>query len=449
MSVVRWHAPYAALPSGFAADVLLESESGRFSAVTAGVSRSAASRAGAVLLRGLVLPGFANGHSHAFHRALRGRTHDERGSFWSWRERMYNVAERLDPDSYLTLAQATYAEMVLAGVSAVGEFHYLHHQPGGHPYDDPNAMGRALITAAEAAGIRLTLLDTCYLEGGFSATGHLPLDDRQRGFSDVDVVRWTERCATLSPVDDAGWILGAAIHSVRAVKRQDLGTVVDAARGKPLHVHLSEQPRENAECVSLYGITPTSLLEQAGALGPATTVVHATHVSADDRRMLGSSGSAACVCPTTERDLGDGIGPARALLDAGSPVCVGSDQHAAIDIFEEARALEMNLRLATGERGHFLPAELLTAMTEAGHRSLGWNDAGRLEVGARADLVAVDLDTIRTAGSVPSQVLFAAGTADIHAVVVDGRTVVADGQHVLGDVGQMLRAAIDPLWTDR
>lgn len=443
-----WHAPYAQLPDGIATDVMLESQAGRLSAVTAGVSAAEASRAGAVLLRGLVLPGFANGHSHAFHRALRGRTHGERGSFWTWRERMYTVAERLDPDSYLALARATFAEMAMAGVTAVGEFHYLHHGAAGRHYDDPNAMGRALVAAAEAAGIRLTLLDTCYLEGGLDAGGYLPLDQRQRRFSDGDVTGWTERFSQLVPTGEQRWKAGAAVHSIRAVRREDIGTIAEAAGDRPLHVHLSEQPQENVDCMAFYGLTPTAVLEGAGALGPTTTVVHATHVSPDDRRLLGRSASAACLCPTTEWDLADGIGPARAMLDAGSPLCLGSDQHAVIDMFEEARALEIGERLASGERGRFCPAELVTALTSAGHRSLGWPDAGRFEVGARADLVAVDLDTIRTAGSTPEQVLLVASAADIHTVVVDGRTVVDSGHHILGDVGRMLRSAIEPLWSD-
>lgn len=443
-----WHAPYAQLPDGIGTDVVLESEAGRFTAVTAGISAREASRTGALLLSGLVLPGFANGHSHAFHRALRGRTHGERGSFWTWRERMYKVAERLDPDSYLALARATYAEMAMAGVTAVGEFHYLHHRGGGRRYGDPNAMGRALVAAAEAAGIRLTLLDTCYLEGGLAVGGHLPLGERQRRFSDRDVTGWTERFSQLTPTGEQRWKAGAAIHSVRAVRREDLTAIVEAAAAGPLHVHLSEQPQENTDCLAFYGMTPTSLLAAAGALGPRTTVVHATHVNADDQRVLGRSGSAACLCPTTERDLADGIGPARALLDAGSPLCLGSDQHAVIDMFEEARALEMGERLASGERGHFCPTELVTALTAAGHRSLGWADAGRLEVGARADLVAVDLDSIRTAGSTPEQVPLVATTGDIRTVVVDGRTVVEGGNHVLGDVGRMLRTSIEPLWSD-
>ncbi|MFZ5871270.1 MAG: formimidoylglutamate deiminase, partial [Actinomycetota bacterium] len=259
------------------------------------VERGAPAAPDDVRLAGLVLPGFANAHSHAFHRALRGRTHDAGGTFWTWRRRMYALAERLDPDSYLALARAAYAEMALAGVTAVGEFHYLHHAPGGGRYDDPNAMAEALRQAAVEAGVRLTLLDTCYLAGGLGATGHLPLDPVQQRFSDGDAASWASRVADLRGDDHL--VVGAAIHSVRAVPADQLGTVVDAAAGRPLHVHLSEQPAENDACRAVHGRTPTELLSDAGALGPATTAVHATHLTPGDVRLLGGAATTACFCP--------------------------------------------------------------------------------------------------------------------------------------------------------
>ena len=389
-----------------------------------------------VLLLGIVLPGFANAHSHAFHRALRGRTHAAGGTFWTWREQMYQVAARLEPDSYRRLATAVYAEMALAGVSCVGEFHYVHHAPGGVRYDDPNAMGEALRDAARAAGIRLTLLDTCYLMGGIGK----PLGQSQLRFGDGDANRWAERVAALSP--DAQTRIGAAIHSVRAVPAEQIPTVVSAAAGRPLHVHLSEQPAENEQCIDGYGVTPTRLLGSHAALGPHTTAVHATHLTADDIVSLGASGTTACFCPTTERDLADGIGPAWKLRDAGSPLALGSDQHAVVDLLEEARALEMHERLASGQRGRFTPAELVDALTTSGHASLGWPEAGRIAAGSPCDLVAIRLDTPRTAGIDPAQVVLAATSADIDTVVVGGRTVVSGGRHILGDVGPLLADAI-------
>ena len=433
----RWWARYALLPSGLGRDVTFQVAGGRFTEVTAG-TLPADSR----VLQGVVLPGLANAHSHAFHRALRGRTHDGGGTFWTWRERMYAVAAQLDPDSYLALATATYAEMALAGITAVGEFHYLHHAPGGALYDDPNAMGEALRQSAADAGVRLTLLDTCYVAGGLSAAGHSRLDAMQLRFGDGDVDGWAQRVQGLK--ESAGMRVGVAVHSVRAVPRDQLGSVAVVAAGRPLHVHLSEQEGENNACQWFYGLTPTALLHVEGLLGPTTSAVHATHLSDDDIALLGATGTTACFCPTTERDLADGIGPARRLSDAGCPLSLGSDQNVVCDLIEEARTLEMHERLDSLERGRFRPDELLAAATR--HQSLGWDDAGRLAVGARADLVAVRLDSARTAGSAPEQIMLSASGADVETVIADGAVVVSGGQHVLGNVGALLQKAIQPLW---
>jgi formiminoglutamate deiminase len=370
-----------------------------------GGTSSLSRRGDAATVSGLTLPAFANCHSHAFHRSLRGRTQTERGTFWTWRDQMYGVAADLTPDSYHALAVDVYREMAATGIGAVGEFHYLHHQPDGTRYDDPNEMGRALLAAADEAGIRIRLLDTCYLAAGIGAAPA----GVQRRFSDGDAHRWADRVASL---DDPR--IGVAIHSVRAVPREQLGVVVEAAAGRPLHVHLSEQVAENEACLAAYGLTPTQLLAEAGALGPWTTVVHATHLTRTDVRLLGETRTRVCFCPTTERDLADGIGPSRALHDAGAPLTLGSDSHAVIDLFEEMRAVEMHERLATQERGHWSAAELVAAATHAGHASLGFADAGEIAVGRRADLVTVDLGSWRTRGSGASleTVVFAAIAAD-------------------------------------
>jgi formiminoglutamate deiminase len=431
--VTTWWCAHALLPDGPARDVLFEIDDGRFTAVSAGSPPGDAHR-----LPGVALPGFANGHSHAFHRALRGRTHGDGGTFWTWRDRMYALAGRLDPDSYLTLATAVYAEMALAGVTAVGEFHYLHHGPGGRPYDDPHAMSHALVEAARAAGIRLALLDTCYLAAGLDAAGYRPLAGVQLRFGDADVDAWAAR-ATTGPAH------GVAVHSVRAVPRKALSTVAAAAGGRPLHVHLSEQPAENEACLAAHGLTPTALLDAEDLLGSTTTAVHATHLTGDDIGALGRTGTGVCLCPTTERDLADGIGPAVELAAAGAPLSLGSDQHAVVDLVEEARAMEMHARLASGRRGQFSPGALLAALTR--HSTIGGSDAG-LAVGAAADLVAVRTDTARTAGTDPAQILLAAGAADVDTVLVGGEVVVRDGRHRLGDVGLLLEAAIAPLWEE-
>jgi formiminoglutamate deiminase len=451
-SVRTWLADLAWSPAlGLRTDVLIEAEGDRLVRVTPDAQQAPAA---AVRLRGLTMPGLANAHSHAFHRALRGITQASRGTFWTWRERMYEVADRLDPDSYLALATAVYAEMALAGVSCVGEFHYLHHGPGGTRYADPNELGRALIEAAGRAGIRITLLDTCYLSGGLSADGrHRPLEGPQLRFGDGDSDAWAARVDALSPA--AGGRLGpaagagAAIHSVRAVPLAQMHGVVAWAHryGVPLHAHLSEQVAENRACLAAYRATPTEVLSQAGALGPRSTAVHATHLTGSDVDLLGGGRCHVCFCPTTEADLADGIGPARELADAGGMLTLGSDSHAVIDLLEEARRVELGERLASQERGHFTAVELATAATEAGHASLGWADAGELAAGALADFVTVALDTPRTAGGSQAtaleSVIFAATTADVTSLVVGGRDVVTGGRHVLvPDVPGRLSAAI-------
>jgi formiminoglutamate deiminase len=435
--MTTYWAEYAWLPGGVASGVRFTVTAGRFT----GVQARQKAQDGDQVLRGVALPGFANAHSHAFHRALRGRTHADGGNFWSWREQMYAVTRRLNPDTYLALARAVFCEMALAGFTVVGEFHYVHHDEAGNPYSDPNAMGRALVRAARDAGIRLTLLDTCYLSGGLSADGHLPLDDVQRRFTDGDVDGWASRVAGLA--DDETTRIGAAVHSVRAVPREQLAPFAEAAAGRPVHVHLSEQPAENNAAQMFYGRTPTELLDEAGLLGRATTAVHATHLSDADLKALGGSHTAACFCPTTERDLADGIGPARALHDAGSPLALGSDGHAVIDPFEEVRGLEMNERLASGERGRFSPAELTAAATSAGYASLGWPEGGRIADGALADFVVVRLDSVNTAGARPGQVLYCASQSDIDHVFVGGEEVVHHGHHRIGHVSRLLVESLD------
>ena len=360
---------------------------------------------------------------------------------------MYAVAERLDPDTYLALARATYAEMALAGVTCVGEFHYLHHRPDGGRYDDPNAMGLALVQAAREAGLRIALLDTCYLAGGIGA----PLSGVQRRFGDGDAAGWAERAdalrAALSGASDV--VVGAAVHSVRAVPADQIAEVVGVGGrhgAAPLHCHLSEQPAENERAWR-----PTA----SARPGCCTTTVSSARgrprstrrTSSDEEvALLGASATYICLCPSTERDLADGIGPARLLRDAGSPITLGSDSHALIDLFEEARAVELDERLASGVRGTFSTGQLLDAATMAGHASLGFPDAGRLAPGASADLVAVRLDSVRTAGGTPDsaadRVVFAATASDVTDVVASGRRVVESGRHVLGDVARLLADAI-------
>jgi formiminoglutamate deiminase len=399
----------------------------------------------AVRLAGLTLPGLANVHSHAFQRALRGRTQVGTGSFWTWREQMYDLAARLDPEDYHRLARAVFGEMAMAGITCVGEFHYLHHGPGGVPYADPLAMSEAIVAAASEAGIRLTLLDTCYLHGGIGVEP----SEVQRRFSDGDAGRWAARAAQSASRFSGPLVrVGAAVHSVRAVDKRAVGAVGAWAErhGAPLHAHVSEQRAENEQCIAAYHQTPTGLFAEHGLLNERFTAVHATHLSVDDIGQLGEGGCTIGLCPTTERDLADGIGPASALRSAGASLALGSDSHAVIDLFEEARAVELDERLASNVRGHHPAVSLLWAATVSGHRSLGWGDAGLIAVGAAADLVSVRLDTVRTAGTQPAfaveAAVYAATAGDVHHVVVGGEVVVRDGRHVRFDVARELAGVV-------
>jgi formiminoglutamate deiminase len=408
---------------------------------------------GAVALSGYTLPGLANAHSHAFQRAFRGKTEVGPGTFWTWREEMYATAARLDPDLYFALARATFGEMALAGVTSVGEFHYVHHAPDGSPYEDPNAMGVAVIAAAREAGIRITLLDTCYLHGGIGAE----LSEGQRRFSDGTAERWAERVEALrtgEAASGAGVRIGAAIHSVRAVGRDEMPTVAAWARerGAPLHAHVSEQPDENAACLAAYGLTPIVLLGEAGVFDTLFTAIHVTHPADIDRELLGEAGATVCFCPTTERNLADGIGPAAALRARGARLAVGSDSQAVIDLFEEARAIELDERLARLERGNQDAAALLAAATTDGQRAIGWPEAGAIERGRLGDLVNLSGRGVRLAGITPEtaapSIVFAATAADVTNVIVGGEFVVRDGAHVRLDVASELRTSIAALTGD-
>ncbi|MGH4016088.1 MAG: formimidoylglutamate deiminase [Pseudonocardiaceae bacterium] len=425
------------LPDGVACKVEVRSGSdGRIVAVRTGVPPVP----GVHRLPGLVLPGMANAHSHAFHRALRGRT--QGSTFLRWRTEMYDLARRLDPDRYLALATAVYAELVVAGWTCLGEFHYLHHDRGGRRYAQPTVMADALRAAAGHARIRLTLLDTCYLTGGFG----MPLAAEQARFGDATVAAWADRLGA-HPADTATSRTGAAIHSVRAVPRHALPDVVAATGARPLHVHLAEQVDEVVGCRAAHGVSPARLLHDTGVLSERTTVVHAIHLDDTDIRLLGAAGVSVAACPSTEADLADGIGPFADLAAVGCPIVLGSDQHVVVDPFAEARALEHGQRLRTGRRGRFTVGELVRVLTGAAHAALGWPGDGVLAPGAACDLVAVRADSARTAGCLPAQILLAATASDVHTVVVGGAVVAEAGRHVvLGDVGTLLRAAIGEVW---
>ncbi|MDW3179894.1 MAG: formimidoylglutamate deiminase [Acidimicrobiia bacterium] len=443
--MTTWWCEYALIGGAVEHGVTVRTAHGRFTSVEANTAPAIeASR-----LSGLTVPGFANTHSHAFHRALRSRVQAERGTFWTWREIMYRAAERLNPDNYHRLARAVFAEMAVAGMTVVGEFHYVHHQIDGTPYDSPNVMGEALLAAASEAGIRITLLDALYLHGGLEAEGHVAPSGAQLRYRDTDAHRWAERVGRLSDGDRHR--IGAAIHSVRAVNPDSMQVVSAWAsqRDAPLHAHVSEQRAENDRSVHHYGRTPTALLELVGALETNFTAVHATHLTDHDLELLATNRCSVCMCPTTERDLGDGIGLTSELVAKGVPLSLGSDSHAVIDQMAEARAVELNERLRSEKRGTHSATELMHMATTAGHRSLGWDDAGAIAVGLRADLVTIGLDSERLAGAASDLLIeaavFASTTSDITSVIVDGEALVSGGNHVHIDVAAELQATIEEL----
>jgi formimidoylglutamate deiminase len=323
-----------------------------------------------------------NAHSHAFQRGLRGRAErlaPDRDDFWSWRTEMYRLAGELDPDSMRATAESTYREMVGAGYGAVGEFHYVHHQPDGTPYEEANAMAVAVAEAGVAAGLEVVMLPAAYHRAGWDGQDLPPLEG-QRRFCDPDVETFLERVEGLrvwaAGVD--GVSVGIAAHSVRAVPGGWLEAIADYSErnGIVRHVHAHEQRRELDECRAEHGCSPIELLEQTGFLGPGASVIHGIHVSADDVRLMAASGATVVSCPLTEGNLGDGMFPAMTYSAAGVPIAIGSDSQVRIDPFEEARELETLSRRERELRSGLLAAtgDLWRELCRTGYRSLGLPD---------------------------------------------------------------------------
>lgn len=390
------------------------------------------------LPRRALLPGFVNAHSHVFQRLLRGRTHGGAGpasSFWSWRDLMYRAAADLTPDSLYAIARRCYGEMLGAGYTAAGEFHYVHHSPSGAPYEDPLAMARALLAAAADAGIRLVLLPVAYTRDGIGR----PPEPLQRRFCFATVdqyLRFVDDLASI--VRDPRHGIGVAPHSVRAVPTAWLPDISAYARrhGLVTHVHVSEQMAEVEEIQSRFGCTPIALLAAHGVLGAATTLVHATHAAAGDVLAIAGTSTRVCVCPTTEGDLGDGIAPYALFAAHSVSLAVGSDGQTRIDPFEELRWAEFSARMRYQRRRVLTPGDhspavtLLTAGSAGGARSLGLA-TGNLEPGEWADLVAVDLDHPSLHGSGPDDLrdvlVFGASAAVVTDVWVAGSRVAGEG----------------------
>ena len=480
------------------------------------------------LPRRALLPGLINAHSHAFQRVIRGKTEyrsfsgglrhagsgssltpnsQARDSFWTWRELMYSAATRLTPEDIYDASRMAFLEMALGGITAVGEFHYLHHAPDGSPYDDPNFLAKEVIRAAGDIGLRIALLRVAYARSGFQTDPN----PKQARFIEADPQTYLGNLEALinsvrSPTvregrarqlaggesrvalphgraSDTAWI-GIAPHSVRAVPLNYLKDLVAYAdeRDLKIHMHVAEQPAEVSACVEEYGRTPVALLQTEGLLSERFTAVHAIHVTPKAIASFAETRAMVCACPTTERNLGDGVVPADEYLKHGVPICLGTDSHAQIDLFEDARELEYHLRLQKLERAvlsvssptvtqgnarhpgteesesglpHGRAADtagyLFNCATVNGAHSIG-APGGTLTAGKPADFFAVDLDDPTIAGAAHDDLLpaiiFSSSRAAIREVVVGGKPIVSEGQHFLQEeVVERFNELQKKLWT--
>ena len=397
-----------------------------------------------------ILPGLINGHSHAFQRVIRGRTErrspNQTDSFWTWRELMYRAANQLSPDDIYEASRMAFLEMALSGITTVGEFHYIHNDVNGKPYDDPNLIAKQVIRAANDVGLRIALLRVAYARAGYDQELN-PLQARFIEPLDVYLANVESLASHLKKGAGFAWT-GMAPHSVRAVPLDDLKRIGDFARRNnlPIHMHVAEQPAEVSACIEEYGRSPVALLETEGLLSSTFTAVHAIHVAPKAIKAIGNSGAGVCACPTTERNLGDGVIPVDGYFESRTPVSLGTDSQIQIDLLEDARELEYHLRLQRTQRNVLAPADdtsesaladrLLQCATVNGARSLGF-DGGRIEVGAPADFFSVDLRDPTIAGALVSDLLssvvFSASRAAVKDVIVGGKQIVHDGRHVAQD----------------
>ena len=399
------------------------------------------------LKRRALLPGLVNAHSHAFQRVIRGRTEyrsaQSSDSFWTWRELMYAAANKLDVNEIYVASRMAFLEMALSGITAVGEFHYIHLAPNGQPYGDRNLLAREVARAANDVGIRIALLRVLYERAGFQKETNRW---QRRFIEDVDTYlkNFQTLQSGLKGNGSLAWA-GVAPHSVRAVSLDYLKRVNDfAVENKlPVHMHVAEQPAEVSACIEEYGRSPVALLDTEGLLSDRFTAVHAIHVTSKAIDAVARAGSFVCACPTTERNLGDGVIPVDGYFDAGVPVSLGTDSHTQIDLLEDARELEYHIRLQRKERnvlapenieGHSALAQrLFECATISGARSIGFN-GGELESGTPADFFTVDLDDPSIAGAssddLLAHIVFSMSRSAVKDVVVDGQRIVEDGRHL-------------------
>jgi formimidoylglutamate deiminase len=412
-----------------------------------------------------MLPGLVNAHSHAFQRVIRGRTEyrttNEKDSFWTWREMMYRAATRLTPEDIYDASRMAFLEMVLSGITAVGEFHYIHNQPNGTPYDDPNLLSKEVVRAARDVGLRIALLRVAYVRSGFQSDPN----PRQARFieSDPDVylTHVTDLKKNLAEFEDYSWA-GVAPHSVRAVPLAYLKEIIGFANEQalPVHMHVAEQPAEVSACIEEYGRSPVALLETEGLLSERFTGVHVIHITPKAARMLAQSGAMVCACPTTERNLSDGIIPVDLFLRENVRVSLGTDSQIQIDLLEDAREMEYHLRLQKMERivlveqeqsGHSaLASRLFDCATVNGAQSIG-SPGGSLEPGLLADFFTVDLNDPSIAGASPddllSSIVFSLSRSAVKDVVVGGKRIVEDGRHASQDeIVERFRRLQKRLW---
>jgi len=452
------------LPHGWASTVrIVVDDRGYLSAV-----EDDAERGDAQPLGRYVLPGMPNLHSHAFQRAMAGLAerrsfafmHEREGqkaaipgrtsqqaddSFWTWRETMYAFAGRVDPDAMRAIAAQLYVEMLKAGYTQVCEFHYLHHQPDGTPYADPASMSLALIEAARESGIGLTLLPALYMTGGFDKR---PLSERQRRFHH-DVDAYLLLVEQLRKMEDSTLRIGVALHSLRAVPEDAMRAVLESGLvdDAPIHIHIAEQIGEVQDCLALRNARPVEWLLDHAPVDPRWCLVHATHMTADETRRVARSGAVAGLCPTTEANLGDGLFPLKAYLDAGGTLGIGSDSHISVSPVEELRWLEYGQRLSTRHR-NIVVSESSNSVGETlwGDALFGGAQASGVPVGEieggdpaspgmsqRADLLVLDHDSPSLAGRGPDSALdtflFAGNTNLVRDVMVNGKWAVRDFRH--------------------
>ena len=415
-----------------------------------------------------LLPGLINAHSHAFQRVIRGRTEyrtaNEKDSFWTWREMMYSAALRLTPEDVYDASRMAFLEMALTGITSVGEFHYLHHAPDGSAYDDPNLLAKEVVRAANDVGLRIALLRVAYARSGYKTE----INPQQVRFIENDPAAYLKNLEQLGKdlgEMDVGprmaWT-GVAPHSVRAVPLDYLKEVIAVANSKqlPVHMHVAEQPAEVSACITEHGRSPVALLATEGLLSERFTGVHVIHVTPKAIRMLADARAMVCACPTTERNLGDGIVPADRLFNQGVRVSLGTDSHVEIDLLEDARELEYHERLqktervvlaAAADKGQSaLAARLFDCATINGAESIN-APGGSLEPGRPADFFTVDLDDPSIAGAssddLLSAIVFSLSKTAIRDVVVGGKRIVEDGRHEQQeDIVARFKALQKKLW---